>query len=197
MIAIEELTSWLGNPDEAGVTALLEALEEMAVGLVQDETGRFFGAEETRTEYITGDGTRELHLNENPAAITSVGQRRYIGGSFRTITEASSAGFELRSPESAVGRAKLLRKAGIGWSDGYEHRVVYDFGYAAGSEPVRIRQAVLDLVALKYHGRGYEGLKTFAAGGVARTQFDARDILQVPGLARTLNLWRVRRMVLQ
>lgn len=197
MIAIEDLKSWLGNPDESGVTDLLEELEEMAVGLVQDETGRFFGAEETRTEYITGDGTRDLHLNENPTAITSVGRRLLIGDSFQTITEGETDGFELRAPESAVGRAKLLRKAGLGWSDGYEHRVIYEFGYAAGAEPVRIRQAVLDLVALKYHGRGYEGLKTFAAGGVARTHFDARDILQVPGLARTLNLWRLRRMVLQ
>ncbi len=197
MIAIEELRSWLGNPDESGVTALLEALEEMAVDLVQDETGRFFGAVETRTEYIDGDGTRELHLNENPAAITSVDQRRLIGDTFQTITEGNSDGFEIRAPESEVGRVKLLRKAGLGWADGYEHRVIYEFGYATDAEPARIRQAVLDLVALKYHGRGYEGLKTFAAAGVARTQFDARDVLQVPGLARTLNLWRVRRMVLQ
>ena len=197
MIASDELRSWLGNPDEPGVTDLLEALEEMAVELFQDETGRFFGAEETRTEYIIGDGTRALHLNENPTAITSVGQRRLIGDSFQTITEGSSDGFELRAPESDVGRAKLLRKAGLGWADGYEHRVVYEFGYATGLEPLRIRQAVMDLVALKYHGRGHEGLQTFAAAGVAWKQFDANDILQVPGLARTLKAWRVRRMVLQ
>ncbi len=197
MIAIEELRSWLGNPDETGVTDLLEALEEMAVGLVQDETGRFFGAVETRTEYIIGDGTRDLHLNENPTAITSVGRRRLIGDSFETITEGDSDGFELRAPESDVGRAKLLRKAGLGWTDGYEHEVIYEFGYAVGAEPVRIRQAVMDLVALKYHSRGREGLQTWAAGGAAWKQFDAHDILQVPGLARTLKAWRTRRMVLQ
>jgi hypothetical protein len=197
VIAIEELRSWLGNPDEDGVTALLEALEPVAVDLVQDETGRFFGAEETRTEYIVGDGRRELHLNENPTAITSVGQRLHIGDSFQTITEGDSDGFELRAPESDVGRAKLLRKAGLGWPDGYEHRVIYEFGYATDAEPGRIRQAVMDLVALKYHGRGREGLKTHGAAGVAWTQFDANDILQVPGLARTLHLWRTRRMVLQ
>ena len=200
MIAIDELRSWLGNPDEPGVTEILEDLEEMAVELVQDETGRFFGAEETRTEYIIGDGTRALHLNENPTAITSVGQRRIIGDSFQTITEGSSDGFELRAPESDVGRAKLLRKAGLGWSDGYEHRVIYEFGYASDDEPARIRQAVMDLVALKYHSRGREGLRNWAGGGVTWAQFTsitAQDVHQIPGLSRTLKMWRTRRMVLQ
>ena len=197
MIAIDELRSWLGNPDEPGVTEILEDLEEMAVELVQDETGRFFGAEEARTEYIIGDGTRALHLNENPTSITSVARRRLIGDSFETITEGDDDGFELRAPESDAGRAKLLRKGGLGWTDGYEHRVIYPFGYAAEGEPLRIRQAVLDLVALKYHGRGREGLQTHAAMGVAWKQFDPNDILQVPGLARTLKLWRTRRMGLQ
>ena len=75
--------------------------------------------------------------------------------------------------------------------------MIYQFGYAALAEPKRIRQAVLDLVALKFHGRGREGLKGWAAGGVAWTQFDAHDVLQVPGLTRTLGLWKPRRMRLQ
>ena len=197
MIAIGVLKGWLGNPDEEGVTALLETLETTAAQLVEDETGRYFGAEETRTEYITGDGTRDLRLAENATAITSVGSRRYIGDSFNTITEGDSDGFEIRAPQSDSGRARLLRKASLRWADGYEHKVIYEFGYTAGSEPKRIRQAVMDLVALKYHGRGREGLKSWAAGGSTWTQFDAHDILQVPGLARTLALWRARPMVLQ
>ena len=197
MIAIATLKTWLGDPDEPGVTALLTTLETMAVQLVEDETGRFFGATETRTEYIEGDGTRDLHLAENPTAITSVGARRYIGDSFETITEGNTDGFEIRAPRSDSGRARLLRKASLVWTDGFEHRVIYEFGYKAGSEPLRIRQAVMDLVALKYHGRGLEGLKSFAAGGVSRTVFDGHDILQVPGLSRTLQLWRARPMVLQ
>ncbi len=197
MIAIATLKTWLGNPDEPGVTALLTTLETMAAQLVEDETGRFFGAEETRTEYIIGDGTRDLHLTENPTAITSVESRRYIGDSFDAITEGDADGFEIRAPRSDSGRARLLRKASLGWADGYEHKVIYEFGYTAGEEPEGIRQAVMDLVALKYHGRGREGLKGFSASGVAWTQFDAHDILQVPGLTRTLGRWRIRPMVLQ
>ena len=197
MIAIETLKAHLGNPDEEGVTAILTAFETAAVELVQDETGRYFGASVTRTEYIDGDGTDALYLAENATAITSVGQRRQTGESYTTITEGNSDGFEIRAPTSDSGRARLLRKGSIGWYNGYEHKVIYEFGYAALAEPDRIRQAVMDLVALKYHGRGREGLKTFAAGGVAWAQFDARDILQVPGLDRTLGLWRARPMVLQ
>ncbi len=196
MIAEATLKSWLGNPDGEGISDQLTELEGMAVELVQDETGRYFGAAETKTEYIFGDGTNRLHLNENPSAITSVGRRSTIGDTFEAIVEGDSDGFELRAPESDSGRATLLRKGGR-WSSGDELKVIYEFGYVALAEPKRIRQAVMDLVALKFHGRGREGLKGFSAGGVAWTQFDAQDILQVPGLTRTLGLWRPRSMRLQ
>ena len=196
MIAEATLKSWLGNPEGEGVTDQLAELEEMAVELVQDETGRYFGASTTRTEYIHGDGTNALRLNENPTAITSVERRTAIGDTFEAIVEGDSDGFELRAPSGDPGRATLLRKSGS-WPDGDEHRVIYEFGYATDAEPKRIRQAVLDLVALKFHGRGREGSKGWAAGGVAWTQFDGHDILQVQGLTRTLYMWRTRRMRLQ
>ena len=197
MIAEAELKSWLGNPEEEGVTELLTDLETMAVQFVEDETGRFFGASATKTEYIIGDGSRDLYLNENATAITSVGQRRLIGDSYETITEADTDGFEIRAPRSDSGRARLLRKGSLGWYDGYEHRVIYEFGYATDAEPTRIRQAVKDLVALKYHSRGREGLKSFAAGGASSSYIDSSDVAQIPGLARTLALWRIRSMVVQ
>ncbi len=197
MIAIAELRRWLGNPDEPGVTTLLTTIEAMAVQLVQDETGRYFGASKTHTEYIIGDGTRDLYLNENATAITSVGQRRQIGDSFDTITEGNTDGFEIRAPRSDSGRARLLRKGSLGWYEGYEHKVIYSFGYTAGSEPTRIRQGVKDLVALKYHTRGREGLAGFSAGGSSWTQLDASDVDQVHGLSRTLKLWRIRSMAVQ
>lgn len=199
MIEIEELRDWLGNPDEPNVTAMLEALEVAAVQLVEDETGRFFDGlpATSHTEFIEGDGTRNLHLNENATAITSVDRRLNIGDTYEAITEGASDGFEIRPPEHEAGRATLLRKAGV-WLDGYEHRVVYDFGYAVGTEPTRIRQAVKDLVALKYHGRGREGLKSWSAAGVSWTSiFDDNDILKVGGLTQTIWLWRIRRMMLQ
>ncbi len=199
MIAIDTLKTWLGDPDEPGVTALLTTLETMAVQLVEDETGRFFDGvgTTTHTEFLVGEGTQRLHLNENATAITSVEERLNIGDTFTAIVEGDADGFEIRAPTGDAGRAVLLRKAALPWRAGWEYRVIYNFGYAAGSEPLRIRQAVKDLVALKYHARGKEGLKSWAAGGVAWTQFDSDDILQVHGLTRTLALWRTRRMVVQ
>jgi hypothetical protein len=200
VIATDDLKAFLGYPDEEGVTELLEVLEPAAVQLVEDETGRFFGASETRTEYIIGDGTRDLHLAENATAITSVGARRHIGDSFDTITEGDSDGFEIRAPRADSGRARLLRKGSLWWLDGYEYRVIYAFGYTAGAEPGRIRQAVMDLVALKYHSRGREGLRSWEAGGVRWAQFTSiteLDVHLIPGLSRTLGLWRARPMVLQ
>ncbi len=200
MIAIAELKAWLGHPDEEGVTGILTTLETAAVQLVEDETGRFFGDTETRTEYIVGDGTRDLHLAENATAITSVGFRALIGDSFTAITEGNSDGFEIRAPRSETGRARLLRKAGLGWWDGYEHEVIYEFGYATDAEPLGIRQAVMDLVALKWNSRGREGLRSFAADGVQFAQFTSitsLDVQIIPGLSRTLALWRVRPMVAQ
>ncbi len=200
MIAIDDLKEFLGHPDADGVTDVLTVLEAMAVELVQDETGRYFGAEVTRTEYIDGDGTRDLHLAENPTAITSVGQRRHIGDSYTTITEGNTDGFEIRAPTSGSGRARLLRKGALGWYEGYEHRVIYEFGYTAGAEPDRIRQAVTDLVALKWNSRGREGLRSWNAGGVQWAQFTsitALDVQIIPGLTRTFGLWKARPMVLQ
>lgn len=198
MIDEETLRRWLRDPDEPGVTDLLVALEATAVEFVEDATGRHFGAVTTQTEHIIGDGTRNLRLNESATAITSVGRRIQIGDSFETITEGDSDGFEIRAPRRVPGRATLLRKGGLRWSDGYEHRVIYEFGYATDAEPERIRQAVMDLVALKYHGRGFEGLDSFKALGVERTTiFGDSDILSVPGLSQTLRQWRVRSMVLQ
>ena len=200
MISIPDLQKFLGYPDEEGLTDLLTDLEANAVQLVEDETGRFFGASETRTEYIIGDGTRDLHLAENATAITSVKSRRQIGDSFDTIVEANSDGFEIRAPRSDSGRARLLRKGSLGWYDGYEHQVIYEFGYTSGAEPDRIRQAVKDLVALTYNSRGREGLRSFEGGGVRWAQFTSitsLDVLLIPGLSRALSLWRARPLVLQ
>lgn len=194
MIAIPVVKTWLGQPDEEGLTQLLTDLEARAVALVLSETERHFDVAAALTEYRTADGSAKLRLNENATAITSVHERLNPGDTWVEIVEGDSDGFEIRAPRAGdvSGRAILLRKDGLRWRFGFEYRTIYSFGYTAGSEPGQIRQAVLDLVSLKYHQRGREGLLSYRAGDESWVQFSADDVLGVPGLKRTLALWRGR-----
>jgi hypothetical protein len=194
VIDVADLLAWLGNPSEPGVSDLLTALEARAVDIVQQETERYFGVSVAHTEYLCGDGTLSLTLDEAPTVITSVDERSVVGGDWTTIAAGDDDGFEIRAPVSDSGRAVLLRKGGETWRHGYEYRVVYPFGYTAGQEPGDIRQAVMDLVAFKYNERGREGLRSETIGDYSYTaladSMGKRDLLSVPGLMRTLARWR-------
>lgn len=194
MIAVADLLDWLGNPNEPGVTALLTALEARAVDIVEQETERYFGASTTRTEYLKGDDTNVLRLRERPATVTSLEYRMYVGDAWTAIVGADADGWELRLPASETAGGVLLRKAGLCWSSCYEFKATYTFGYTAGAEPGEIRQAVIDLVSFKYNERGREGLRSETIGDYSYTTLvdtmGKRDLLQVPGLMRTLARWR-------
>lgn len=195
MIDIAELKRWVGNPIEPGVDELLADLEARAVAMLETEAERHFGESTTLTEYARGRGSDELRLNEAPTAITSVHYRLHPGDTWTEIAEGDDDGFELVAPSTTAGKAVLRRKFTLTWSRAYEYRVIYDFGYTAGSEPGQIRQAVLDLVALKFYERGREGLESYKAGDVSWKVLafnGRRDIGAVPGLARTVERWRGR-----
>lgn len=190
MIDLPDLLEWLGSP--TGVDSLLVALEARAVDIVERETERHFGTSETFTEILQGTGRTTLWLNEAPSAVTSVEYRTYVGEDWTTITASADDGYELQDPTSDSGGARLLRKGGFLWTRGYDFRVIYDFGYAAGSEPPEIRQAVIDLVTAKYRQRERQGLKSETIGEYSYTtdSMGTGDIASVPGLKRALSRWR-------
>lgn len=194
MIALSDLKAWLGNPTEAGVDDILTALEARAVDIVLAETERYFSTEATHTEILRGEGVRRLWLNENPSALTSVEERHRPGDSWTAIGENDSDGWELRQASAPSGTAAVHRKNGHVWAFGYEYRIIYDFGYASGSEPGEIRQAVLDLVALKFGERKRAGLRSETLGDYSYTtladSMGHRDLRAIPGLSRTLRRWR-------
>lgn len=196
MIDIADLKAWLGNPTEAGVDTLLTSLEARAVDLVQRETERYFGASESHTEILLGNGSTVLWLKERPSALTSVEERLGPGDAWVAVGENDEDGWELRTPSSDTAGKRLLRKNGHLWLPNYEYRIIYTFGYAAGDEPPEIRQAVIDLVALKYHERGREGLRSETIGDYSYTALadgvGKRDLYAVPGIARILLRWRGR-----
>ena len=147
MISIEDLRVHL----RAGVSddGYIEALEVGAVAHVERETGRYFGAVASDTEYLVGTGGVKLWLKEAPDETTNpvaVNEAANPGATQTTITAGNDDGFLVRGP-------RLVRKNGFAWTLGYEYEVAYDRGYAAGSEPDDIRQAVQAIVGLWYERR--------------------------------------------
>lgn len=184
MITLSDLKAWLGDPAEPGVDALLTALEERAVEIVQGETDWYFGPEITHTVHLTGEGFTKLYLRARPTAITSVESRANTEDPWVAITEAG--GWELQLPRPDWMGAVLLRKNGV-WTAGTQYRVVYEFGYAAGDEPGDIRQAVIDIVDMLYHDRARKGLRSETIGDYSYTRFDIEHALSDP---KTIKRWK-------
>jgi hypothetical protein len=196
VISVEDLLPWLGNPSEPSVSTVLEALEARAVEIIQAEADRYFGTPIEHVEQLVGDGSDKLYLREraDPEAESvpaiTVEYRAETGDAWVEITEAGVDGWEVELPRPVWLGAVLRRKGGGVWTAGYQYRVTYTFGYAAGEEPGDIRQAVIDLVSFKYLERGREGLKSETIGDYSYTHMDAADLESLPSIADTVRRWR-------
>lgn len=181
MISIPDLTSYLDlDSQSAADDVALRDLERRAVAIVEQETGRHFGPNETFVEILVGHGTQELYLNEIPAAITTLEERAQVGDSWTAITD-----FELRG-------SRLIRTAGNAFTAGYEYRATYDFGYAAGEEPGAIRQLVMKLVKREWDVRSRPaGVQSEQVGPEKVTYADSSPDPDLEGLVReTVAAWR-------
>jgi hypothetical protein len=143
VIPVAELKVRLGiETDEHD--ALLALLEESAVAYVENQTDRYFGLPDNVTEYLEGRGGSLLSLRARPVSgPATVIERAYLGATDVTITGSASDGYAVRPGTRA---ARLLRKAALVWTDGYEYEATYMHGYAAGQEPKDIRQLVASIV---------------------------------------------------
>jgi uncharacterized phiE125 gp8 family phage protein len=147
MIALNELRRLLRAPEPEDDTYLV-GLEAAAVAHMERQTGRYYGAARDRTEYVTGTGNTVLHVDgpiADPVAVT-VQERPYPGAVAIEIDDYDEGGFTVRDE-------KLIRVPGYRWIYGYEYEVTYRQGYAVGSEPGDVAQAVRQLVALWYEVR--------------------------------------------
>jgi hypothetical protein len=197
VIAADDLMAWLGNPSEPGVATVLEALEARAVEIVESESDRYFGEAIEHVEQLVGDGSDRLYLRERPDAenesvpAITVECRAKPADAW---TEISASGWEVELPRPAWLGAVLRRKGDV-WEAGYEYRVTYTFGYAAGEEPGDIRQAVIDIVSFLYLERGRQGLRTETIGDysysvMADVQGRRNLLSAVPGLESTVRRWK-------
>lgn len=189
MIAIDDLLSWLGNPGEPNVLTVLEALEGMAVDIVQRETGRYFGPVVEHVELLSGVGTARLRLRERPDEVALVEHRMRPGDAWADVD-----GFELYTlPRATVG-SELVRTGHQRWLLGHEYQATYNFGYAEGEEPGEIRAAVMDVVDLLYHDRTRKGLRSESIGDYSYTALVGAtgrgDIMAAAGHGSTLVKWR-------
>lgn len=134
-------------------TYLLE-LERMAVEYLERRTHRSFQGKAAVTEYLEGNGRREIYLpeplyvgKEVSTAPTTIDERPYPGSTETTITDTDDDGFIFRDGQ------RVIRKGGGVWTNGYEYEVTYDRGYDAGDEPDLARQFVTMIVVHLYERR--------------------------------------------
>jgi hypothetical protein len=173
MISLEELQLYIGAPED-GVDSetLLTQLEVEAVALVQQATGRYFGASGSITWYLDGGGQTSIFLPDYVTAISEVSYRGSLVSAFTTLDV--DTGYFLNG-------SQLFRVDGTAFPDGEALvKVTATRGYAANAEPQPIRQLVKDLVNFYY--RGARKLFLEDAG--------SPDFTVVPGWDRVINLYR-------
>lgn len=176
MLQVPEIRDWLGLTS-TDHDAILEDLEERAVEFIEKQTDRYFGEVQSFTDIMDGSGFDVLWLPEAPAALTSVHYR-----------DVEGVWIAYESTDYELDGRQLFRLRGFAWPRGRRNiRVIYTAGYTEGAEPADVKQAVLDLIALKYRGRGSEALQSQKIGDYSYTR---ADISRVPGLNETLAHWR-------
>jgi len=172
MISPADLKLYIGAVDDgADAEAILTDLETWAVSIVQQATGRFFGASESHTYYLEGDGEQILYLPDDFTAVASVSERS-------TLASAWSA---LAATDYEMFGRELLRLDGGDWPVGRALvQATVTRGYSVGAEPGPIRQLVMDLVNWQYR----------AGRKLALDDLGSPDVGRVKGWDRVVSMYR-------
>lgn len=186
MIALDTLKAWLGVTGTAD-DALLTDIEQRAVALFQDESGRYFEAVASATEFLPGTGRRRLWLQEPPTNTPTVTEHCTAGDTGTVIVAANDDGFVVRAD------GQLVRKGSCVWRRCYEYEVTYQRGYVAGQEPGLVRQAVIAICEALYreNKRGSSGLKSETVVNYSYTVADPAgvDLCDIPVVREALEVW--------
>lgn len=200
MIPLAELKGWLESPD--GDDTVVQDLAERAAAFLERQSGRYFGPLLQRTVRLDGPGTDELWLDEAPVVDAGA-----VPPMALVVEERSGDTWTTVDPLEYEAVGAVLFREDVVWDCGRRNfRVTFWSGYEWVNQgtfdlavPDDVRQAVLDLVALKYRGRGAEGLQSEEIGGYrasrpAHYAFSEGDLKMVPGLLATIESWRWRRV---
>lgn len=140
------LTSGSAAKDDTRIAALIPRI----CGLVNEETGRVFGADD-RTYYLDGDGSPTLKVPDWPInTVTSLNEdtgHQYPASSLLTQhTESVDGDYLVLGLEEEEGM--ILKRAGV-WACGYRTvKLLANTGYGTIPEP--LKDLVLQAVAYHY-----------------------------------------------
>ena len=136
MLDLSELRTWLVQEGITANDTLLTAIEARAVALVQQWTGRYFGATDTGyTEYLDGNGEQVIYITDTPTAEPAM----YTRDSLLSSWIQTAITYVEHEDRKVI---NLLEP----WPEGVRNvKAVYSRGYASGSVvPSDIRQLVFD-----------------------------------------------------
>lgn len=164
-----------------------------ATAFIETQTGRYLGLPEDFTEYVIGDGGRNLWLRDLPYAadydeppVVLVTERCDPGDDGETLDADSH--FLLRMQDR---EARLVRIGRSCWRRGWEYEVSYTRGWPVDEGPGDLRQLVISLCSLRINERGNEGIRSETIGqDYSYTRFQGSDLALVPGAEDTIAAWR-------
>ena len=173
MISLADLKLYIGALEDGDdADDVLTALEVEAVALVEQATGRFFGASGSVTWYLDGAGQTVIYLPDYVTAVASVSYRGSLVEDFTALVVTTGY---------FVDGTRVYRVDGAAFPDGAALvKVVATRGYASNAEPQPIRQLVKDLVNFYYRA----GRKLFLEDG------GSPNFAAAPGWDRVINLYR-------
>lgn len=200
IVTIQEITDYL-DVSGAAEDAKLEALERRVRAFIEGATGRWFGAEKTFVEVLDGprpdtaqpddfspfrgfrpSGAGDLdlvvHLQERPTADTlKVETRLALDDAWELLADLAADPQVGATKIETDGRA-VWRRDGLAWPRGPRRiRATYVAGFTAdGSQPGDVKQAALDLIALKWRQREIAGFSDFRSGNLRVNKSDAQEI---------------------
>jgi hypothetical protein len=179
---------------------IAEQWERGAVAFVERQTGRYFGEPDELTEYLIGDGTRNLWIRDRVVPVDTDSGEEYAVASVRARTNPGGDPTELEQGTDYLVRpldreTPLVRTGGNVWTRGTEYEVLYLRGYVLGTEPADIRQLVIDLIKIRATLWGKEGLSGESIGGYSYTRpaihaFEDGDLRSIVGAMATIKAWR-------
>lgn len=183
---LESIRNWLKIDHQDYDDVLIDLTVRMQAW-VGHQAGRYFGPVAPHSEVLSGRDYSEIWLNDVPIKGHTVPIKVVVSLTTLVVGDTTSTLFE--DTDFTVDGRRLIRKNWI-WPWGENNLTVeYHRGYEAGKLPPDIEQLILDLIAKKWRGRGYEHISSRKVGDIQLShRVDLRELSYEQ--QATLAAWR-------